>query len=305
MQKADKAIGAEEIQKLKKERKAVILAHLYQWPEVQDIADFTGDSLELSKKAQKTEAEVIVFCGVRFMGETAKILNPEKTVLMPASGALCPMADMVTRGDVEELRRLHPKAAVVCYVNSSASVKAASDVCCTSSNAVAVAGSLPQEEIIFVPDENLGRFAQSRLPHKKFIFFPGFCPTHRKITPQDVAAARAARPGAEVLVHPECREEVVTAADFIGSTAQIIEYAAASHNEEFLIGTEMGVLHRLHRLCPEKRFYSLRSALVCPNMKKTALADVKAALETLRHPIELERDLMERAAVSLRRMLSL
>ena len=242
---------------LKKERNAVILAHLYQWPEVQELADFVGDSLDLSRKAQETKADVIVFCGVWFMAQTAKILNPEKTVLLPRPDAGCPMADMVTPEDVWELKKKHPQAAVVCYVNSSAEVKAASDICCTSSNAVSVVSSLREEEIIFVPDRNLGHYVSQFLPDKRFILFNGFCPTHDRITPEDVEKARSARPGASVLVHPECRPEVVQKADFAGSTAQIIEYAAASDKKEFIIGTESGVLHRLKQLCPNKNFFFL------------------------------------------------
>ena len=294
----------EEILDLKTERNAVILAHLYSWPEVQDIADFTGDSLELSRKARDTQADVIVFCGVRFMAETAKILNPQKTVLLPESAAGCPMADMVTPEDVELLRKAHPGAAVVCYVNSSAEVKAVSDICCTSSNAVKVVASLKEEEIIFVPDRNLGHYVSRFLPDKRFILFDGYCHVHNKVSPDDVKKARSARPGTPILVHPECTPEVIELADFTGSTAQIIDYAVKSDKEEFIIGTESGVLHRLQQLCPAKRFYSLHAAMVCPNMKKTGLAGIRDALLKLQYKIELDEQVSGRAAVSLDRMLS-
>jgi len=295
----------QDILRLKKERNAVIIAHLYQWPEIQDIADFVGDSLDLSKKARDTDADVIVFCGVKFMAETAKIVSPEKTVLLPAPDAGCPMADMVTPEDVMRLRREHPKAAVVCYVNSSAEVKAVSDICCTSSNAVKVVESLREDEIIFVPDRNLGHYVSRFIPSKKFILFDGFCPTHNKISAAEVAKVREARPGTPIIVHPECRPEVLDLADFIGSTAQLIDYAVKSEDKEFIVGTEIGVLHRLEKLCPDKRFYSLHAALVCPNMKKTTLANLHESLDKLQYKIELDEDLIQKAALSLERMLAI
>jgi len=295
----------QDILKLKKERKAVILAHLYQWPEVQDIADFVGDSLDLSRKAKDTEADVIVFCGVKFMAETAKIVNPHKTVLLPAPGAGCPMADMVTALDVENLRKAHPAAAVVCYVNSSAEVKAVSDICCTSSNAVRIVESLKEDDIIFVPDRNLGHYVSRFFPAKRFILFDGFCPTHNKISSADVKKVRDLRPETSILVHPECKPEVLDLSDFIGSTAQIIDYAVKSDRQEFIIGTEIGVLHRLQQLCPDKRFFSLHAAIVCPNMKKTTLASVYDSLDKLQYKIELDEQLIQKASVSLERMLSI
>jgi len=289
---------------LKKEKNAVILAHLYQWHQVQDIADFVGDSLDLSRKAKDTKADVIVFCGVWFMAETAKILSPQKTVLLPEKSAGCPMAEMVKPADIEKLRREHPGAAVVCYVNSSAEVKAASDICCTSSNAVKVVQSLKEEEIIFVPDRNLGHYVSTFVPNKRFILFDGYCPTHNKITPEDMEKVRAVRPNTPILVHPECIPEVVDKADFIGSTAQIIDYAVNSKETEFIIGTESGVLHRMEQLCPDKRFYTLHAAMVCPNMKKTTLASVQESLEKMQYKIELDEQLIRKASVSLERMLS-
>jgi quinolinate synthase len=295
---------AEKIDALRKEKNAVILAHLYQQPQIQDIADFVGDSLDLSRKARDTDADVIVFCGVWFMAETAKILSPQKTVLLPEPQAGCPMADMVTAEDVARLRKEHPKAAVVCYVNSSAEVKAASDICCTSSNAIKVVQSLTEDEVIFVPDQNLGAYVASFTPDKHFILHNGFCPTHHRIKPSDVAEARAAKPDAPVLVHPECTPEVVAQADFVGSTAQIIEEALRSPKKEFLIGTESGVIHRLTKLAPDKKFYALHATMVCPNMKKTHLESVLYALENMHYEMKLPEEVIQAAKKSLDRMLS-
>ncbi len=296
---------AKEIQTLKEERNALMLAHLYQWPEIQDIADFVGDSLDLSRKARDTDADVIVFCGVWFMAETAKILNPAKTVLLPEPSAGCPMADMVTAEDVLTLREAYPDAAVVCYVNSSAAVKAVSDICCTSSNAIQVVKSLRENQVIFVPDRNLGHYISRFVPEKQFILYEGYCPTHEKISLEDVHKARAARPGAPVLVHPECRPEVVDAADFVGSTREIIDYATKAKEQELVIGTEIGVMHRLQIRNPEKHFYSLHAAIVCPNMKKNKLVTVRDALLHMRHQMELPDEIRDKAALSLRRMMSI
>lgn len=293
------------IQELKKQRNAVILAHYYQQPEVQDIADFVGDSFDLSRRASTVQADVIVFCGVFFMAESAKILNPARTVLLPVLAAGCPMADMVTPEDVLELREKYPDAAIVCYVNSSAAVKAECDVCCTSSNAVKIVKSLPQRRIVFVPDRNLGHYVSRFVPEKEIIPFAGFCPTHERVTAEDVAAARAARPGAQVLVHPECPPAVVDAADFAGSTAQILQYATQSDATEFIIGTEQGILHRLQGQNPDKKFYLLSPRLFCVNMKKTGLQDVLAALQTNTNQIELDEAVAGRARGCLQRMLEL
>lgn len=295
---------AEKINALRKEKNAVILAHLYQQPQVQDIADFVGDSLDLSRKAKDTGAYVIVFCGVWFMAETAKILSPKKTVLIPEKDAGCPMADMVTVEDIEKLKKEHPNAAVVCYVNSGADIKAASDICCTSSNAIKVVQSLKEEEIIFVPDQNLGAYVSRFVPEKRFILHQGYCPTHHRIKLTDVMAARAAMPGVPLLVHPECTPEVVEKADFVGSTAQIINETVRSQSKEFIIGTESGVLHRLQQLSPDKKFYTLRSTMVCPNMKKTTLDSIYYSLENMQYKMELADDVIKAAFVSLDRMLS-
>lgn len=294
-----------EIKKWKEQRNALILAHLYQRPEIQDIADLLGDSLELSKKARDTEAEVIVFCGVWFMAETAKILNPRKTVLIPQPDAGCPMADMVTAADVLALRETYPDAAVVCYVNSSAAVKAVSDICCTSSNAVKVVQSLKEERVIFVPDRNLGHYISRFVKDKEIILFDGYCPVHQQISLADTQKMRRAHLDAALLVHPECPPEVLDGADFVGSTKQIIDYAAKSEKTAFVIGTEGGVLHRLQEICPEKQFYLLQEEILCPDMKKTTLSSVRDALAQRKHEVTLDPEVIEKASVSLERMLSL
>jgi quinolinate synthase len=293
-----------KIRELKKKRNAVILAHLYQWPPVQDIADFVGDSLDLSKMARDTDADIILFCGVYFMAETAKILSPNRMVLLPEIDAGCPMADMITPEDVDRMRKENPEAAVVCYVNSSAKVKARSDICCTSSNAVKVVQSLKERKIIFIPDQNLGHYVSRFVPDKEFTFPKGFCPTHHRILIKDVKNAKAAKPGVLVLVHPECRPEVVDVADFVGSTSQIITYVEKSHEREFIIGTESGILYPLHKRCPNKRFYTLHAAMVCPNMKKTSLESVYRALTQDKYPIDVEPSVRLKAKKSLDRMLS-
>ena len=294
----------QKIIRLKTERNAVILAHLYQLPEVQDIADFVGDSLELAKTAAKTSADVIVFCGVFFMAETAKILNPEKTVLMPDLNAGCPMADMVTADDVSALKSAHPKAAVVCYINSNAEVKAVSDICCTSSNALRVVTSLANKEIIFVPDRNLGRYIADKLPEKQFIFHEGFCPVHNCVSGYYIDKARREHPDALVLVHPECTPEVTEKSDFCGSTAQIIEFVGASREKDFIIGTESGIFHRLETLYPDKSFYSLGSGLTCPDMKRISLSGVLTSLENNRHQITVDKDTADRAYQAINKMLA-
>ena len=293
----------EKIQRLKKQRNAVILAHFYQPPEIQDMADLVGDSFELSKRARDTDADVIVFCGVLFMGESAKILSPEKTVLLPVLGAGCPMADMVTAEDVEKLRSEHPGAVVMTYINSSARVKAASDICCTSSNAVRLAKALPADEIIFVPDRNLGAYAAKAVPEKRFILFSGYCPVHNDITVGDIARARSDHPGVTLLVHPECPIPVSDAADFVGSTSQILDYARTSTEKEFVIGTESGILHMLKKQNPDKAFHMLAPDFICADMKKATLADVADSLEHMRYQVELDEATIQGALGSLGRML--
>lgn len=296
----------EAIKEWKLKRKAVILAHFYQRPEVQDIADFIGDSLQLSQQAARTDAEVIVFCGVHFMAESAAILSPDKVVLLPEEQAGCPMADMI---EPEKLKRrraeLGDRVTVVCYVNSSAAVKAESDICCTSSNAVKVVESLPPEErILFVPDQNLGEYVAWRTG-RSLLQWEGYCPTHHWVTVDDVLAAKNEHPAAMVLVHPECRPEVVALADGVASTSGIIELAKKLPAHEFIIGTEEGLLHQLWKQCPDKKFYLASPRLICPNMKATNLEKVLAALISLEPRITVPKEIRERAVHSLKRMLAI
>lgn len=292
-----------EIENLKKQRGAVILAHYYQRPEVQDIADYVGDSFALSKLAKELPQQVIVFCGVHFMAESAKILSPEKTVLLPDANAGCPMAEMVGEEDVIALKKAHPNAAVVCYVNSTAKVKALSDICCTSSNAIRVVNSLPQKDIIFIPDQNLGHYVAQKVPEKNIILFDGYCITHHRINADDVIKAKDAVPDAIFAVHPECKPEIVEMADFVGSTSEIIDFVSNSPKEKFIIGTEMGVLHPIQKRSPNKRLYLLSQGLVCPNMKKTTLENVKNALLNNEYEMKLDAETVEKAKDSLDRML--
>ncbi|MCX7981701.1 MAG: quinolinate synthase NadA [Syntrophales bacterium] len=294
----------DEISKLKKERNAIILAHNYQLPEVQDIADFVGDSLGLSIEAAKTQAHVIVFCGVHFMAETAKILSPGKTVLLPDETAGCPMAEMITEEDVRSLKAQFPRAKVVCYVNTSARVKAESDICCTSGNAEKIIREAVGEDetVIFIPDQYLARNIEQRVG-RKFIFWEGYCPVHIQILPEDIEKMRSRYPGAEVLVHPECRPEVVALADRVLSTEGMCRYVLRSEKRAFIIGTEVGILHRMQKENPEKKFYPLSERAICPNMKKITLEKVLWALEENRHEIIVPVDVMERAKVSLEKMI--
>jgi quinolinate synthase len=294
----------QEIRQLKEERNAILLVHNYQPPEVQDIADLTGDSLELSRAAATMDGDVIVFCGVDFMAETAAILSPEKTVLLPAGDACCPMAQMITADELRLAKERHPDAAVVCYVNTTAEVKAESDICCTSSNAVKVVNAVDQDEILFVPDRNLGQYAQ-RFTKKKVLPWEGFCIVHDRITPAQVKAARALHPEAVLLVHPECRPEVIDLADHVASTSGIIKEVCMSEKREFIIGTEVGILHRLKKECPKKHCYALSEGAVCRNMKKTNLVKVRDSLKTLRPRITVPRDVADRARGAIERMLRL
>jgi len=292
-----------EIFELKGQRNAVIVAHNYQMEEVQEIADILGDSLDLSRYCASSPHETIVFCGVHFMAESAKILSPQKTVLLPEINAGCPMADMITAEDVREQKKLHSDAAVVCYINTSADVKAECDICCTSSNAVKVIRSLKEKDIIFVPDKNLGHYIARMVPEKNMIIWNGFCITHHRVTRDDVLNARAAHPDALVLVHPECQPDVVDMADFVGSTKQIIDFATTSERRKFIIGTEMGILFRLKKDNPNKEFYLLSQGLICPNMKKTKLISVYNALKNMKYRIGLDDSILMRARSSLDRML--
>jgi quinolinate synthase len=295
----------EKIHKLKKERRAVILAHNYQLAEVQDIADFVGDSLELSIKAADTDAEVIVFCGVHFMAETAKILSPGKTVLLPDRNAGCPMADMITAGALRALKAEHPRAKVLCYVNTSAEVKAECDLCCTSANAVRMVAEVLKdaEEIIFVPDRYLAAFTAGKTG-RAFITWPGFCPTHARILPGHVEAARARHPGAAVMVHPECRPEVIALADIAVSTGGMSRYAAESQAEDIIVGTEQGIIHRLKKENPGKVFHPISDVVLCPNMKKTTLEKILWSLEDMTHANEVPAEIAGRARRSIEAMLA-
>ncbi|MDF9409241.1 quinolinate synthase NadA [Pelotomaculum isophthalicicum JI] len=293
-----------EIIRLKKERNAVILSHLYQRPEVQDIADFVGDSLGLSQQAAATDADVIVFCGVHFMAESASILSPEKIVVLPDEHAGCPMADMVDEVALARKKQEMPDAIVVCYVNTSAEVKAECDIACTSANAEKVIKSLPEDKpILFVPDKNLGSYVAAKTG-REMVVWEGCCNTHDRLTADDLLAARAAHPTALILVHPECRPEVVALADVVASTTGMINFARESSAREFIVGTEMGILHPLHKHCPDKQFYLASDKLVCPNMKKTTLEKVHRALINLEPRVDVPKQIRERAVRCLDKMLA-
>lgn len=301
----DKRTMIQQIKKLKKEHNAVIVAHNYQVDDVQEIADITGDSFALSKYCASTDYDVVVFCGVHFMAESAKILSPEKTILLPEIDAGCPMAAMVNAEELLEAKKRNPNAAVVCYINSTAEVKAVSDICCTSSNAINVVKSLPQEEIIFVPDQNLGKYIAKQVPEKKFIFWDGYCVTHHRVDAEMARKAKESQPDAILLVHPECRTEVVEMADFVGSTKQIIQYANLSSHKKFIIGTEMGIMYQLKKENPDKEFYLLSQSFICPNMKKTTLKSVYEALKDMKYNIELDEEIRLKAKTALDRMLAI
>ena len=290
------------IEHLKNERDAVILAHNYQCGEVQDLADFAGDSLGLSIKAAETDAKVIIFCGVQFMAETAAILSPEKTVLLPAKSAGCPMADMIDAEQLRQLKQEHPGALVVCYVNSSAEVKAESDYCCTSANAVEVVESLPADKrIIFVPDRNLGQFVAERTG-RDLILWPGYCTTHVVITADDIENARAEHPDAIVMAHPECTAPVRELADELLSTGQMLKFVAKSTAKEFIVATEIGIIHALKKQNPHVEFFAATRRAICPNMKKITLDKVIASLEDMQHIVAVSDDIRTRAKKALDRM---
>ena len=295
----------EEIKRLKKEKDVVILAHYYVDGEVQALADFVGDSYFLAKKAKEVTQQTILFCGVSFMGESAKILNPEKRVVMADELADCPMAQMVDIDRIHEVRKEYPDVAVVCYVNSTAEIKAESDVCVTSSNAVRVVEKLPNKHIFFIPDNNLARFVAKQLPEKEFIFNDGFCHVHKSILKEDVLKAKEVHPEALILTHPECTEDVVEISDFVGSTSEIIDFATSSDAKEFLICTEMGVFYELGQKNPEKKFYAVGHRQFCPNMKRISLEGVKEALENLSPEVEMDEKMRLKANAPLEKMLEL
>ena len=295
----------ERIQNLKNDLNAVILVHSYQRPEVQDIGDYVGDSLGLCIEASRTDAEVIIFCGVHFMAESAKLINPGKTVILPDYNAGCPMADMASGEDLRKLKMEHPEALVVCYVNSTAEVKAESDICCTSSNATQVVESLPRDrEIIFVPDKYLGGYTAQQTG-REMILWQGYCPTHQKILPEDIQKRREEHPGAVVLVHPECTAPVIQEADHVGSTGFIFNYCCDSDEKVFIIGTEHGIIHRLKKYNPEKTFVPATDRALCPNMKLTTLSSVVRSMERLETKVEIDGDIADKAFKPVERMLAL
>jgi quinolinate synthase len=294
----------EKITTLKKRRGAVILAHNYQLGEVQDIADFVGDSLELSQNAAKTNAEVIVFCGVHFMAETASILCPDKIVLLPDTHAGCPMADMITAERLKQRKRELPGATVVCYINSSAEVKAESDICCTSANAVRVIESLDAAEILFVPDQYLGHYISTKTD-KKMILWPGFCPTHIRIRPQDITRLRLEYPQAKVIVHPECTAEVIALADEALSTGGMCRFAQQTEAKEIIIGTEIGIIHRLRKENPGKKFIHASEQAVCPNMKLITLEKILWSLEEVTLEVRVPEEIRLKAKTAVDRMLEI
>lgn len=304
MNEEEKKTAAEKIAGLKSEYNATILAHNYQLPEIQDIADLTGDSLELARAAAAMDSEMLIFCGVDFMAETAAILSPDKKVILPAPDARCPMADMITAGEVKVLRERFPGAAVVAYVNTSAEVKAESDICCTSANAVAVVKSVDSDKVIFLPDRNLARYV-ARFTEKEIIPWEGYCIVHDRISPSDIVHARHLHPDAEVLVHPECRPGVIDLADFVYSTSGMIRHACGSRSKEFIIGTETGLLYQLEKRCPGKNFIPLSEKAVCTNMKKTGLTELLGALERKGPIVRVPEDIASRARDAIERMLEI
>lgn len=292
---------SEKILKLKKEKNAIILAHLYQIPEIQEIADYVGDSYYLSQVARDAKEDLIIFCGVKFMAESAKVLSPEKTVILPAPNAGCPMADMAEVEDVEEMIKKYPDAFKVCYINSSYEVKALCDASVTSSSALKIMKNIPNKQILFLPDQNLGGYISEFFPEKEFILWRGFCPTHHRITAEDIIKAKEEHPNVKVLSHPECSKEVRDLSDYIGSTSGIINYATECEDKEFIIATEEGVLHQLKKKNPDKKFY-FPEMMVCPNMKKTGLQDVYDALDGKKEEIILDEEIRKKALTSLENM---
>jgi quinolinate synthase len=295
----------EKISELKKKHNAVILAHNYQRGEIQDVADFVGDSLGLSQQAAKTDADLIVFCGVHFMAETAALLSPDKTVIMPDEHAGCPMASMITARELKEKKKLYPNAKVVCYVNTTAAVKAESDICCTSSNAVKIVSSIPEDEvIIFVPDKSLGAYVSSCLD-REMIYWEGYCPTHHRILAEQIVKMKSDHPEAEVVVHPECTPDVIALADHVASTTGILKYANSSNSKEFVIGTEIGILHRMKKENPDKIFMPVTPLSDCPNMKLNTLEKLLWSLEDLQFVVTVPEDIAVKARQAIQRMLDL
>lgn len=295
----------DKIEKLKKEKNAVILAHYYVKPEVQEVADYIGDSYYLSKVAVGLKEQTIVFCGVEFMGESAKALNPQKTVLMPDLSADCPMAHMADPEMIQKMRHTYEDLAVVCYINSTAELKKYSDVCVTSANAVKIVKALPNKNIFFIPDRNLAHYIAGLVPEKNFVYNEGFCPTHERMQAEEVLEVKKEHPEAKVLSHPECRTEILEISDYIGSTSGIIRYATESEEKEFIICTEEGVSYKLCQNNPEKKFYFPKSVPTCPNMKKNSLEKILHVLETGENEVQITEELREASVKPLERMLEL
>lgn len=294
-----------KIQELKKEKNAIVLAHTYQNVEIDEVADFSGDSLYLSQQAAKTDADVIVFAGVYFMAETAKILSPQKTVLLPNLNAGCAMADKINLAQLRAFKAKHPNIPVVCYVNSTAEVKSESDICCTSANAVNVVKSLNAKEVLFVPDQHLGSYVESQLEGVKVITYPGFCPIHHSITVDDVKEKKELYPNAQVMVHPECQKEVTQMADFVGSTTAIIKEVKNSDKKEFIIVTEKGVVERLERDCPDKKFVLINEKAICETMKLLKLEDILNALQNNEYEITVDEEISKKAIKAIDRMVNI
>jgi len=294
----------EKIAGLKDELKAIIVAHNYQRPEVQDIADFVGDSLELSRRCTEVDAQTIVFCGVRFMAETAAILNPNRTVLLPEGSAGCPLADMINTNELIRWKQRYPGASVVCYINSSVEIKAESDICCTSANSDKVVNSIANNNIIFIPDQNLGLYTDTKTK-KNIIIYPGFCYVHHRLKAEQVKLAKQLHPDAQILVHPECRPEVIALADAALSTSQILRYVKASPHQSFIIGTEEGILHRLRLENPDKSFYLVTNSQICTDMKKTTLEKVAQTMELRQNIVTIPEEVRLKANQAIDRMLAI
>lgn len=293
----------EKINKLKKEKNAIILAHCYQNVEIDEVADYVGDSLYLSQMAAKTDADIIVFAGVYFMAQTAKILSPTKKVLLPRLESGCLMADMVNLEQLREFKSKYPNIPTVCYINSTAEVKSESDICCTSSNALKIVDSLKADKVLFLPDTYLGKWVEKNLDGVEVITYPGYCPTHLRIKPEDILEMRKKYPDAEVLTHPECHKEVTALSDYVGSTTGIMKYAKESNKKTFIIATEKGVVDRLKRDLPDKEFILIKDNIICPNMKWHTLEDIYNALEYEQHEIDVEPELASKALGCIDRML--
>lgn len=292
----------DKIKKLKKKKNAIVLAHCYQNVEIDEVADFVGDSLYLSKMAKETNADIIVFAGVSFMAETAKLLSPNKKVLLPRTESGCFMADMINLDSLREFKAQHPNIPVVCYVNSTAAIKAECDICCTSSNALDIVRNMKVPEVLFVPDTYLGKWVEAQLDGVKVTTFNGFCPTHLRITPKDMEDARTKYPNAKILAHPECHFKVSALADFVGSTKAIMDYVANSSDKEFVIATEKGVVDRLTRDYKDKKFHLIKDTIVCQNMKWNTLDDIYNSLLNETHEIFLDETVSEKAMACINRM---